>query len=265
MTTETMPNIVPISRERHAGKCWKRFDSYAFAAHTALVPLVAAELPKAAMSMPIAFVQQDAHYIPVAVLGIEPNANIFVAPDGRWLGAYVPSALRSHPFLLVKGEGDNRILCMDEDSGLLTGVGQGEPFFADSGEPAEGLKQVLDFLQQVERNREQTERVCEVLARLELIQPWPIRLKAGDGERRIQGLSMIDEARLNQLSDEAFLELRRAGALPMIYCQLLAMQHITLLGRLFDLRAKGERSAAKPAASFALEDQDVLKFDWDKR
>ncbi|MTW20210.1 SapC family protein [Allochromatium palmeri] len=260
-----MPNFVPISRERHADKGWKRFDSYAFAARTALVPLVGAELPKAAMSLPIAFVQQDERYIPVAVLGIEPTSNLFVAPDGRWLGAYIPSALRGHPFMLARTEGENRVLCMDEDSGLLTEAGQGEPFFADSGEPAEGLKQVLDFLQQVERNREQTALVCDALARLDLIQPWPIQLKTGEKERQIEGLSRIDEAALNQLSDEHFLELRRAGALPMAYCQLLAMQHITLLGRLVDLRANTSRTTSKASAPFSLEDQDVLKFDWDSR
>lgn len=258
-----MPNIVPISRERHADKGWKRFDSYAFAAHTALAPLVAAELPKAAMALPIAFVRQDEYYIPAAVLGIEPTANLFVAPDGRWLGSYIPSGLRSHPFVLARAEGDNRILCVDEDSGLLTEAAQGEPFFADSGEPAEGLKQVLDFLQQVERNREQTRRVCDILARLELIQPWPVQLQAGETERRIQGLFRIDEAALNQVSDEHFLELRRAGALPVVYCQLLSMQHIAGLGRLLDLKAKAGRTPAKITAPFALEDQDVLRFDWD--
>jgi hypothetical protein len=258
-----MPNIAPISRERHADKGWKRFDSYTFAARTALAPLVAAELPKAAMSLPIAFVQQNERYVPVAVLGIEPTTNLFVAPDGRWLGAYIPSALRGHPFILARAEGDNRVLCMDEDSGLLTEAGQGEPFFTELGEPTEGLKQVLDFLQQVERNREQTALVGDALAQLELIQPWPIQLKAGESERQIQGLFRIDEATLNQLSDAHFLELRRAGALPMVYCQLLAMQHIGLLGRLADLRANTSPAPAKTPAPFSLEDQDVLKFDWE--
>ena len=258
-----MPNIVPLSRERHAGKGWKRFDSYAFAAHTALAPLVGAELPKAAMSLPIAFVQQNERYVPVAVLGIEPTTNLFVAPDGRWLGAYTPSTLRGHPFALARTENGDWVLCLDEDSGLLTEAGQGEPFFTDSGEPTEGVKQVLDFLQQVERNREQTALVCDTLARLELIRPWLIQLKAGESERRIQGLFQIDEAALNQLPDESLLELRRAGALPLVYCQLLATQHVGLLGRLADLRANAARTAATTPAPFSLEDQDVLKFDWD--
>ena len=257
-----MPNIVPISRERHADKGWKRFDSYAFAARTALVPLVAAELPKAAMSLPIAFVRQDERYVPVAVLGLEPTTSLFVAPDGRWIGAYIPSALRGHPFALARTENGDRVLCLDEDSGLLTEAGQGEPFFDAAGEPTESLKQVLDFLQQVERNREQTTLVCDTLARLELIRPWPIQLKAGENERRIQGLFQIDESALNHASDEHFLELRRVGGLPLAYCQLLAMQHIGLLGRLADLRANAAQTTARTPAPFSLEDQDVLKFDW---
>lgn len=258
-----MPNIVPISRERHADKGWKRFDSYAFAAHTTLVPLVGAELPKAAMSLPIAFVQQEERYVPVAVLGLEPTTNLFVSPDGRWLSPYIPSALRGHPFVLARTESGNRVLCLDEDSGLLTEAGQGEAFFIDSGELADGLKQVLDFLRQVENNRDRTVLACDTLARLELIRPWSIQLKVGERTRQMQGLFHIDEAALNQTSGEDFLELRRVGCLPIAYCQLLAMQHIGLLERLADLRANANRHIPRAPVSFSLADQDVLKFDWD--
>ncbi|MGQ9658681.1 MAG: SapC family protein [Thermochromatium sp.] len=260
-----MPHIVTISRERHGKKGWKRHASYAFAAHTALVPLVAAELPKAALSLPIAFVRQGERYLPMAVLGIEPTTNLFVAPDGRWLGAYLPAALRSHPFLLARTESGELVLCVDEESGLVTEAGQGEPFFTDSGEPAEGLKQILEFLQQIERNREQTLLVCDTLKRLGLIQPWPIRLKMGEGERQIQGLFRIDEAVLNQLADESLLELRRVGGLPLVYCQLLAMQHIESLGGMAHLRLQStlDQAAVRASIPFTLKDEDILRFDWD--
>jgi len=260
-----MPNLVPLSRDRHAGKGWRRLDSYAFAAHTALVPLVASELPKAAMSLPIAFIRQDEHYVPVAVLGLEPTTNLFVAPDGRWIGAYIPSALRGHPFALAYAQTGEQVLCLDEDSGLLTEAGQGESFFDEKGEPSEGLRQILAFLQQIELGRQHTTRICDLLAQLGLIQPWPIQIRVGQNERRIQGLFRSDESALNQLSDAHFIELRRAGGLPLVYCQLLAMQHIGLLGRLVDLRANAAQTAARtpPPFSFSLEDQDILRFDWD--
>jgi hypothetical protein len=50
----------------------------------------------------------------------------------------------------------------------------------------------------------------------------------------------------------------------MAYCQLLAMQHIGLLGRLADLGRTPLRLTARTPAPFSLEDQDVLKFDWEQ-
>lgn len=65
-----MPNYLPVTRERHAGLRRRRYTNYTFAAaDTVVVALVAAELPRAAMSLPIAFVAQGDAYVPAAVLG----------------------------------------------------------------------------------------------------------------------------------------------------------------------------------------------------
>ena len=59
-----------------------------------------------------------------------------------------------------------------------------------------------------------------------------------DGKKRIEGLFSIDEAALNELSDEAFIELRQSGALIVVYCQLLSMQRITDLAQ--QLKSKAD-------------------------
>jgi len=105
-----MTTIYPISQTRHAAKHWQRFSSYAFAANSAILPLVGTELAKAALAFPIALIQQGKGFVPAAVLGLEPGKNLFVAPDGRWLGSYVPSALRGYPFLLGNTEDGKQLL-----------------------------------------------------------------------------------------------------------------------------------------------------------
>jgi len=234
-----------------------------FAGQTALAPLVAAEIPKAAMSMPVAFIRQDGQDVPVALMGLEPDNNVLVARDGRWLGQYVPSVLRGYPFSLAKTESDTLVLCIDEDSGLVVDGHEGEPFFTAAGEPAEGLGRVLDFLQQIEANRALTSQACAALARHALVRPWPISLQGDRGERRVEGLFQIDEGALNLASDEVFLELRHAAALPIAYCQMLSMQH---LGRLSELAAASAATSnpGRSASAFALSDADVLQFDWDR-
>lgn len=54
-----MVNIVPVDRERLAGKGWRRPAGYSFAKNDAVISLVASEFPKAALSLPIGFVEQS--------------------------------------------------------------------------------------------------------------------------------------------------------------------------------------------------------------
>ena len=54
-----MVSIVPVDRERLAGKGWLRPPGYSFAKSEAVVALVAAEFANAALALPIGFVEQS--------------------------------------------------------------------------------------------------------------------------------------------------------------------------------------------------------------
>jgi hypothetical protein len=234
-----MPELHAVSPSTFATRRWKRYSSHAFAAHDALAPLVAHELPRAALHLPIAFVAQGGALTPVAVLGIRSGQNLFVAPDGRWLGGYTPAAYRAYPFALAPLPDGQQVLAFDESSGLLAQAG-GEPFFEADGSPAEGVKEVLAFLTQVQANRVQTARICKVLADHALLQPWPITVQGDGSEHTVQGLLRVDEAALNALPADALKAVQQAGALPVVYCQLLSVQHLPRLGAL----AQARRTAA---------------------
>ena len=66
--TRHMPQYAAVSRERHANKKWQRYTNFAFAAGEPIAPIVGAELARAALAMPCAFVQQSGRYVLVAVL-----------------------------------------------------------------------------------------------------------------------------------------------------------------------------------------------------
>jgi hypothetical protein len=257
-----MSKLVPITAAQHGNKCWRRYSSYAFAANSAAAAVVASELPRAAVALPIAFLlrdqqQPDAGYTLAAVLGLEPNVNLCVGVDGRWLARYVPSSFRGYPFRLFQSEDGKLGLCIDEDSGLVAEDG-GEPFFDDAGEVAAPLKEVMDFLADVERSRAKTVDICDLLQAHELIEPWKISLQDSSGERPMEGLYRINEAALNQLPAEALAQLRDQGALVTAYCQLISMQHLNGLGELAKVR---EQSAPKLDDVFQLKDDGVLRFD----
>jgi len=237
-----MPNIQVISRERHASKRFTPYTSYAFTATDAVCALVVQELPKAMLVLPIAFFAVEGAFAPVAVLGFKPGKNLFVAKNGKWVTSYVPAAYRSYPFVMANTQDDKQVLCFDEDSGLISDT-EGQPFFAEDGQPSKAVADVLAFLNQTATNRQATQRICALLQKHKLIQPWPIKIQGDAGEQTVAGLFRIDEAALNQLPAEAFMELRDAGALLCAYCQLLSTQHLQTLGQLAAVHAKADAQA----------------------
>ncbi len=260
-----MPNYVPVSRERHADQSWTKFSSYAFAAQTAVAPLVAAELPKAMMAMPLGFIRVDGAVMPAAILSLEPNRNLYVSVQGQWMGAYVPSAFRSYPFRLLSAQNSQMVLCVDEDSGLVGEGPQGEAIFGADGELSGEAKQVVDFLTQVEGNRQATARAAAALDAKGVIKPWELKVKTDQGERPVEGLFKVDEASLNALPLDDFGELRSAGALVLAYCQMLSMQNVAVLGKLAQAHQQQMQQKPKvPALDSVLapaNDGD-LDIDW---
>ena len=218
--------------------------------------------------MPLAFVEENGALSLVAVMSLEPGNNQFVASDGRWLGGYIPAAVRSYPFALLHPDGaEAPILCVDEDSGLVVDAGTpgAEPFFDEEGAPAPPLKVVLDFLGQVEANRIATSRAVMALAAAGVLTPWPLQVGSPAGLRTVTGLQCIDEARFNSLNDESFLGLRAVGGLVAAYAQLLSVGQIGVFETLNKLQAQiSEAHALQQAAfdgSFESPASEVLQFD----
>jgi hypothetical protein len=266
-----MAQFVPVSRERHADKRWRRPENYAFAASDGLTPAFGAELFRLALTMPVAFVEQGGRRQLMSVMSLAPGRNMYVGSDGRWYGNYIPAFFRSYPFRLLQREGsdDEYILCVDEDSGLIVGGTEtGEPFFDAAGEVSAAMKPIVELVSEVGRSSKMTQAAVSALFEAGVIQPWKIVLKVDQGERSVTGLQRLDEAALNALGDEAFLTLRRSGALQVGYAQLLSMGQLGVFGDLAKLQAQSARMAqpaAQPAASWEgllqMPSEDVLRFE----
>jgi len=263
-----VPSLVPINRDGHAGKAWLRYTSYRFAAKRALIPLVTAELTKAALAMPLAFVEDRGLLHVVAVASLDPERNLFVGADGRWLGGYIPAALRGYPFALLRPEGAQRpVLCVDEDSGLVVDAGApgAELFFDGEGRPAPALQSVIDFLGQLEANRAATREGLVAIEEAGVLTPWSLQVDTPTGLRSVTGLQRVDEARLNALDDQTFLRLRSAGSLVIAYAQLLSVEQLQVFETLTQLQAQiskvHEQQQAAFDSSFETGASEGLQFD----
>lgn len=81
--------------------------------------MVAQELSCALMHLPIGFIKQHDEFVPVGDLGFQPGQNLFVIPDGDWIGSYTPAVFSGYPFQLVEAADGQRVLVVNEDSGLV--------------------------------------------------------------------------------------------------------------------------------------------------
>src|SRR5262245_59300373 len=113
-TVETllMVNIVPVDRERHASKGWRHPVGYGFAKNEAAVSIVASEFPRAALALPIGFVEQSGFFVPVMLTSPIPGRNSAVGPKGEWFPGYVPAVLRAYPFSLRAAAEGEATLCV---------------------------------------------------------------------------------------------------------------------------------------------------------
>lgn len=266
-----MPQYHPVSFERHGHQQWKRYSNYLFAAGDAVAPLTAPELAKAVLSLAIALVPVNDRFTVVAVQGFQPNQNLFVLPDGRWAGDYIPAHYRGHPFALLDSADGQQVLCIDEAGDHLTTEG-GERFFDEPGKPSQVIGELLTFLGHVKSADAATRQMCDVLQQYQLIVPWPLTVKTAEGDKTVEGLFRIDEAAFNALPAEALFHIRQAGALPLVYCQLLSMQNIAKLSQLVTLHAQlqaQQQAATTPAAMLSqgaelnlefLKQGDTLRF-----
>ena len=258
-----MSDFVPVSRERHAGRHWRRQATFAFAREMAVVPVAAAEIAQVTLAFPMTFLKENDIFVPVALLSLDGQRNLFVAPDGRWLGSYSPAMLRSHPFALLRDTQGNLVLCIDEATGLLPGNESGTPFFDEDGLIAAPTRSVLDFLTTLERSRMAARQVVATLDGLGLVVPWDITVTSATGSQKVAGPHRIDEAALNALPAADFAGLRTGGAVGLALCQILSTQHLETLNRLSAAQA-AHHAADRTILQEALRDPNAVDaaIDW---
>lgn len=237
---------------------WQPPQDLSFAAHRHLVPLHVGELAAAAASMPLALIQENQQWRLVGVCGNTPGHNLFIK-EGVWLGHHRPDWLGTYPFEIMN-LGEKNIVTFDRDSGLLADDVSGEPFFDEHDQMSEAVKRHVEALQARHGKYQSTRRTLKALARARIMSPWPEALKRQAG---ITGddLYMIDERALAALDDEAYLELRRAGALPVAYALNLSLSQTHLLARLGQVNPY--TPPAERGAGGFFDGEEELVFDFD--
>ncbi|MDP7592613.1 MAG: SapC family protein [Litorilituus sp.] len=226
-----MANIQAINSSSHGKIKIKENPSFQQSKDKHFSPLVVKEFASACQQFPIVFIKDldTGQFNAVALLGLKPDENLFYDEKG-WQGHYVPQALKLYPFLVHQEKDNNQaILCFDESSPLVNET-EGSALFDNKGVQQPWLttkgESVVDYLEHTQL----TQEFIKILLEHKLLSPQSLNIKlANQDEYTLNGLYVIDEKILHELSDEAFVSLRKSSALAPIYSVLISMKSIGFL------------------------------------
>lgn len=265
-----MSNYVALSKTAHADKAFLKADTFRHAAGDLFIPLLLEELAHVLPTITMAFRKtpnlQDTFEVG-ALQSVIPGKNLYVTPDGRWIGGYIPAAYRGYPFAILPEAGTGKpALHFNQDSGLLAAKNDpdAKPFFNDDGELTPFMKNVLTFLEHCARGKEVTQTAVNALAQHQLLMPWEINItKDGTQSQIEEELFRINEAALKKLTPAVLHFLHQSNALTVAYAQIFSQHRLSGLAKLYQLHEKLDSTTTIPDIDvlFGEKDNDLFKFN----
>jgi len=226
--------VVGVNPAQHGALTLDRGTGFGFSAKAASIPLGLGEFGLAARHYPIVFAAGPVA-APVALVGLNELGNLFVDAAGQWRAdAYVPAYLRAWPFIFVEDPARGTTFVGMEEGAACLATGQGAALFED-GKPSAALSEAVQFCATFRENLTAAAALARALDEAGLLQEEEatVTFSAG-GSTRVRGFKAIRPERLEQVSDEMFLDWRRRGWLGAIYAHLHSAAN---WARLIDLAA----------------------------
>lgn len=187
-----------------------------------VMPLTMIEFASAQRHYPIVFSSLE-NPIPLAVVGVLDDVNLFVE-EGKWDPAcYVPSYLRCYPFAFAASREGRVAVVIDRAAEAVTDDPQ-FPFFS-KGELTKETESMMRFCAQYDAERQRTEAFTGKLKELELLVSQQATFKPDDQseEQTIANFISIDSQKLTELEASKVHELHRSGELAAMYLQLYSL------------------------------------------
>lgn len=174
-------------------------------------------------------------FIPVALMGLRQNENVFLSEAG-WDAQYIPASVKRRPFLIGvqppkpgEGEQPSRLVYVDMDSPRLSEVA-GDPVFLPHGGYSPYLETMVELLEYIQYGTELNEQFVDLLLANELLEVVTLEITLKSGEQNnLAGLYTINEDKLNGLAGSTVAELHAKGFLECIYMVLASHANVLKL------------------------------------
>ena len=243
-----MASPVALQSDKHRNLKITESGDYARYKDQHLIPILAQDFFTLCSEFPVVFVKDSTgdHFVPVAIMGLREGQNLYCQTE-QWKSHVVPVRFNNAPFAIVRAdeEGDQLVILIDEESSMLSEK-EGTPLFKEDGARSDYLEQKVEFLTKIVEQTVQTENICKLFKEKELLVTQQLQLQHRQDSPRydINGVYTIDEQKLNALSDEDFLELRKNGIIPLIYAHLSSLQQ---LRRISEMQYNADKAAEASA------------------
>jgi hypothetical protein len=230
-------NPVLLNKEAHKNLRLKQSEAdFSFAAKINSVILAEVECVSAARDYPIVFIRGTGEQVvPVALLGVRDDENLFVT-NGKWRpNTYIPAFVRRYPFIPAETSSEKLMIFFDEEyAGFASD--SGAPLFDEQGEPAALLKEAIALMQDYYAECKLTEDFTRLLSKLGLLKEVVLRVEVKDAAPfTLSGVLVVDEVKLIKVARNDVWSMFTNGHLASIYAHLFSQNN---LGRLMDLLAE---------------------------
>jgi len=189
------------------------------------VPLTMIEFGSAMRHYPIIFSNRE-NPVPLAVVGLTDDVNLFVE-DGQWDEmCYVPTYLRCHPFAVAQEKGGQLAIVVDRAAASVSESPE-YPFFAEDGQPSEHTQALIELCSQYEAQRRRTAEYCRKLVELDLLVTLRVA-HTPEGSTEQESLADyvgIDAGKLDALPADVIYDLHKVGFLSASYLHLYSLEN----------------------------------------
>ncbi|AQS37525.1 SapC [Shewanella psychrophila] len=227
-----MPNEITLLEPNKHSNFKVSKPNYSQFSNQHILPITLHEFSRAATEYPIVFVKnsETGQFQSVVMLGLQPEQNLSVV-NGEWIGSYIPNTVTDYPFAVVlNAEQPDKIWIGIKEQSSQVGTEVGDSLF-NAGEETPFFTRRREEIVQHFEQEQATQAILQLIAEKGLFRQQSLTVNIKGDQRNINGLYMIDEAKLNDLNDDDFLDLKKRGLLGPIYGHLTSLHQVNRLAR----------------------------------
>jgi hypothetical protein len=215
-----------LNKEEDKGLKLEALKNYKHTRRLNFCSIAREEVVEASKDYPIFFIKEGEDIVPIAILGLKENENLFVNKQGEWVKEkYIPALARCYPFAISKNQLESKevVVTVVYDSEYEGINNSGEAVFDSDSELTEYGKSIMDFIQRLFGDFEATKEVLKPLT--PILKNVDANVDVNGHKFVLQGLYQIDTEKLNTLDDETLLAMLKSGIFSLVYAHLASMSN----------------------------------------